>query len=210
MTPLKVFVPASEAAPRFDSALDAVPAPVPPWETDNGVSKADNAVMSELAPLAAAPSVARAPEGVPAPVPPRASGTTPLPRLPAFKPTNAEPSPLKLPANRLAGWVKRLTPLKVLVPVREAALRFTRALAAVLAPLPPCEIESGVLRPDNEVMSELAPLAAAPRVARAPGAVPAPVPPRPTDTTPLARLAALTPVSPEPSPLKLPINRLAG
>src|SRR5260370_24161801 len=118
--------------------------------------------------LAAGPSGGGAPEGVPAPVPPRASGTTPLPRLPAFKPTNAEPSPLKLPANRLAGWVKRLTPLKVLVPVREAALRFTRALAAVLAPLPPCAIESGARKPDNVVKIRVAPPAPPPTVAAAP------------------------------------------
>src|SRR5260370_833172 len=105
LTPLKAFVPASEAAPRFDGALDAVPAPVPPWETDNGVSKADNAVMSELAPLAAAPSVARAPEGVPAPVPPRASGTTPLPRLPAFKPTKIGRASCRVGAESSVGVV---------------------------------------------------------------------------------------------------------
>src|SRR4051812_30262711 len=104
---------------------------------DSGVLKPDKDVMSEFAPLAAAPRVARPPEGVPAPVPPRVTGSRPLEMLAALNPVKAEPSPLKPPPNRLAGWVSMFTPVKLLVPVSDAPPRLTNAFGAVLAPLPP-------------------------------------------------------------------------
>ena len=45
------------------------------------------------------------------------------------------------------------------------------------APVPPCATLNAVVRPDSDVMSLLAPDAAAPRLVRAAGAVIAPVPP---------------------------------
>jgi hypothetical protein len=58
-----------------------------------------------------------------------------------------------------------------------AAPRLVRAAPAEVVPVPPCEIDNAVVRPEMLVMSLLAPLAAAPRLVRAPEAVVAPVPP---------------------------------
>src|SRR6185369_15074300 len=49
--------------------------------------------------------------------------------------------------------------------------------ASVTAPVPPWDTDSAVVRPDRLVISELAPRAAAPRLLRAPAAVPEFVPP---------------------------------
>ena len=59
----------------------------------------------------------------------------------------------------------------------DAALRFERAPAAVVEPVPPCATVNAVVNPVIEVMSEFAPLAAAPSAVRAAEVVVAPVPP---------------------------------
>src|SRR5947207_2409895 len=69
-------------------------------------------------------------------------------------------------------------------------------------------MDKGVVKLDSAVMSELTPLAAAPKFARASAAVPALVPPRASDTTPDRTSAAYRPGSPQPSPLKLPTKLL--
>lgn len=50
-------------------------------------------------------------------------------------------------------------------------------VGAVATPVPPCPIDSAVVRPASDVMSEFAPEPAAPRVSLAPEALVAPVPP---------------------------------
>src|SRR5450631_273817 len=55
---------------------------------------------------------------------------------------------------------------------------------ALDAPVPPSPVASGVVRPVRAVMSAFEPLAAAPRLTRAPAAVLAPVPPLRTPTMP--------------------------
>src|ERR1700683_1996982 len=55
--------------------------------------------------------------------------------------------------------------------------RSTPSAASVAAPVPPWATLKAVVSPVSEVMSELAPEAAAPRLLRAPAAVLAPVPP---------------------------------
>jgi len=62
--------------------------------------------------------------------------------------------------------------------------RFALALAALAAPVPPCEIDSGVAKDDSEVISEFEPLEAAPRLLLAVEAFPAPVPPFAMATVP--------------------------
>ena len=64
------------------------------------------------------------------------------------------------------------------------APRDVRAPAADVAPVPPCPIDSAVVRPDSDVMSEFAPEPAAPRLRRAPEALVAPVPPDATARVP--------------------------
>ncbi|KPJ99654.1 MAG: hypothetical protein AMK71_09405 [Nitrospira bacterium SG8_35_4] len=86
--------------------------------------------------------------------------------------------------------------LKVLAPPTVCALvRSTKFFVA--EPVPPWEIDRGIVRPDKEVMSEFAPLAAAPRFALAPGAVIAPVPPSATATGVLNDMVT-SPVAPPP------------
>ena len=63
---------------------------------------------------------------------------------------------------------------------------------SVVEPVPPCATERAVVKPESEVMSELAPLAAAPRLVRAPLAVVAPVPPK---LIPIVVDAEATPVA---------------
>ena len=55
--------------------------------------------------------------------------------------------------------------------------RAARAAAAVVDPVPPCAIESAVVKPPIEVMSEFAPDLAASMFVRAPVEVVDPVPP---------------------------------
>ena len=95
----------------------------------------------------------------------------------AFTLLNPEPPPLKFPTKLFAVLLSTLTPLNVLAAVNDAPPMFTSALEGVLAPVPPWLIERAVLSPDNDVISEFAPLAAAPKVPRAPAVVLAPVPP---------------------------------
>src|SRR5436309_413814 len=77
------------ADPRFARAPGAVAAPVPPWASDSGVTRADSEVISELAPLAAAPTAAR-----------------------------LAPLPGHAPETRLLALVSELTPLKVFEPAK--------------------------------------------------------------------------------------------
>src|ERR1051326_8423932 len=70
--------------------------------------------------------------------------------------------------------------------MRGCAFSAARAAAAVAAPVPPCAIDSGVVSPERDVMSELAPLAATPRFDRAPAPVVAPVPPEATPLGPVS------------------------
>jgi hypothetical protein len=60
-----------------------------------------------------------------------------------------------------------------------------RALWDVVAPVPPWRMDRAVVRPLSEVMSLFAPLAAAPRLVRAPAAVVELVPPLAMPRTPL-------------------------
>src|SRR5262245_4107758 len=71
--------------------------------------------------------------------------------------------------------------------------RLVLAAVAVAPPVPPCATDSGVLRPESDVMSELAPEAAAPRFALAPLAVADPVPPFATGTTPRSAMFGAVP-----------------
>src|SRR5262249_40187753 len=121
-----------------------------------------------------------------------------------------EPTPLKFPTKLLAALLRTLIPLKVLAAASDAAPRLTKAFDGVPAPVPPWSIESGVLNPDSEVISEFAPLAAAPRVVRAPVAVAGPVPPRVSGKVPLEILAAFKLFNADPSPVKPPLKESAG
>src|SRR5215475_3979490 len=71
-------------------------------------------------------------------------------------------------------------------------------------------MDSGEHKPDNERMSEVAPLAAAPRLPRASVGVPAPVPPRASGKVPVEMFIAFKLVNADPSPVKLPRNELVG
>ena len=55
------------------------------------------------------------------------------------------------------------------------------------SPVPPCVVANGVDKPEIEVMSELAPEAAAPKLVRAPELVVAPVPPAKIGKVPAAK-----------------------
>src|ERR1041385_9232740 len=70
--------------------------------------------------------------------------------------------------------------------MRGCAFSAARAAAAGAALVPPCAIDSGVVSPERDVMSELAPLAATPRFDRAPAPVVAPVPPKATPLGPVS------------------------
>src|ERR1051325_7474544 len=158
--------------------------------TESGVVNPDKELMSRFTPLAAAPRLVRASAIVPAPVPPCAIGTSPAVTLPPFKPVNPEPSPLKLPTNLLAALDSTLTPLIQFDPVKDAPPTLTSALEVVAAPVPPWMMDKGMLSAVNELISAFAPLAAAPKLARAPAGFAAPVPPRASGSSPLEILRA--------------------
>jgi len=71
---------------------------VPPWATDKAVDKADNDVMSELAPLAAAPRAVLAVPLAFAPVPPLATDNIPfkvnVPEFVIGPPVKYNPNPV--------------------------------------------------------------------------------------------------------------------
>ena len=72
-------------------------------------------------------------------------------------PENDALVPLSAPEN------DALVPLRGPVsvpPERGRPPRFANAAAAVVAPVPPCLVLSAVVKPESEVMSELAPLCA--------------------------------------------------
>ena len=105
-------------------------------------------------------------------------------RLPLKIPAPLIVWPLRFkPAPRVTAPLRPIVPAKVLFPVKalfaESAMppKLLRAVAALDAPVPPCAIDRGVVRPLKLVMSELAPEAAAPRFVRAAYALVSPVPP---------------------------------
>src|SRR5947207_619866 len=75
-------------------------------------------------------------------------------------------------------------------PPLEGPANIALAAAPVAVPVPPSPMERGVVKAVNELISELAPLAAAPRLTRAPEALVAFVPPRATANVPLLILFA--------------------
>jgi len=96
------------------------------------------------------------------------------------------------PLTTVKTWpVEPMPSLALLVPVKyirspvvdngDNALKAARLL---VAPVPPCAIDKAVVNPDNDVMSLLAPEAAAPRLVLAPADVVALVPPLATANVP--------------------------
>ena len=76
---------------------------------------------------------------------------------------------------------------------------------AVVAPVPPCNIDNAVVSPERLVISLFAPLAAAPKLVLAPEAVVAPVPPLAIFSVParvISPIVEATGVNPVVPPLK--------
>jgi hypothetical protein len=105
------------------------------------------------------------PVAVVTPVPPLATGSVPVTPVVRGNPValvrRAKEGAPKLGEDKIGLVAKTTAPVPVATPV----------------PVPPCVRDSGVVKPDNEVMSALAPEAAAPKLVRAAPAVIAPVPP---------------------------------
>ena len=139
--------------------------------------------VNTLAPTVVAPSDVRAADGVVAPVPPLAIGSVPVTCEGEAKltpesdpPSVSEPEPVTEPV-RVIPLTLPVPPTEVTVPLPVPAPRLVRAVAASVAPVPPCATDNAVVKPVSDVMSEFAPEPAAPRLSLAPEALVAPVPP---------------------------------
>lgn len=132
----------------------------------------------------------RTPVRVVAPVPPFPTGSVPVTaevkltpdkvpprvRLPdeVTVPVSVRPLTVPAPVTEVTVPVLLVKPLGLLAGY---APRADKAAAADVAPVPPWPMDSAVVRPDSDVMSEFAPDPAALRFKRAPEALVAPVPP---------------------------------
>lgn len=147
-------------------------------------------IVKRLSPSVVEPRAVRAPPAVVAFVPPLAMGSVPVTAVVKLTPESVPPNVSEPDAVIVPVSVR---PLTVPAPVTEVTVpvllvkplgllagyapRADKAAAADVAPVPPWPMDSAVVRPDSDVMSEFAPDPAALRFKRAPEALVAPVPP---------------------------------
>ncbi len=114
-------------------------------------------------------------------MPPLPTGRVPLTCVVRLTPDSvpprvSEPDDVTVPVSVMP-FTEPVPLTEVTVPLPVPAPRLARAVAASVAPVPPCPMDRAVVRPANDVMSEFAPEPAAPRLSLAPEALVAPVPP---------------------------------